>query len=496
MFHSQLQAAMTSVSALGSKGPASTDADAASRTIDQLPGPSRLPLLGNAHQVRFGRLHLIVDDWCDHYGPIFRFDVGRSTVVVVDDLDEVHRILRDRPDRFRRGGRVKAVAEEMGNSGVFSEEGDVWRRQRRLVVSALNSAHVHRYFHIIRTATERLHRKLRSEARKGRPLEIGEHLMSYSLDVVSALALGHDMNTLENGESELQHHIERVFAMTLRRVYSPVPYWRRLKLPADRALDRSLAELDSAVARSIEEARARMAKNPALLEEPENLLEGMLAAQHEEGRFTDREIIGNAHTLLNAGQDTTSNTMTWTTWFLASRASIQKRWAEEADQLLGDQTFPPDAQTADKLAYGEAVLRESMRLKPVTPVIGAEAIGDETILGTRVPGGTRLWLPTRRLSLKAVARGMEFDPDRWLLADKGGDEVPDQRTFLTFGAGPRFCPGRNLAFLSAKTAMGMIARNFEIEVAEDAGPVSERFAFTMAPEGVRVRLRERTNRYR
>ena len=231
-----------------------------------------------------------------------------------------------------------------------------------------------------------------------------------------------------------------------------------------------------------------MCENPALLNTPENLLEAMLAAQQEDGSFTDQEIIANAHTLLNAGQDTTSNTMAWTVWFLASRPAIQQRWADEARELLGEQPFPADPETVDKLPYGEAATRVD-RLKPLTPCLGAETREDETILGTHVPAGTRVWLPTRRLGLKAVARGSEYDPDRWLGVGEAGSDVPDQRSFLTFGAGPRFCPGRNLAFLSAKTAMAMIARNFSIELDESGGPVSEQFALTMVPKGLRVRLR-------
>jgi cytochrome P450 len=477
----------------GVDAPVSNGLAAAARTMDELPGPPRLPVLGNAHQMRFGRLHLIVEDWCDRYGPIFRFSLGRHTLVVVDDLDEVHRILRDRPDGFRRGQRMKAIADEMGNSGVFSEEGDVWRRQRRLVVTALNTRHVQRYFHIIHTATDRLHHRLRNDARDGATLEIGEHLMSYSLDVVAALALGHDLNTLENGEHELQHHIERVFAMTLRRLFMIVPYWHIFRLPADRALDWSMLELDRAVGGFIEQARERVRENPALLNTPENLLEAMLATQHDDPSFTNKEIIANAHTLLNAGQDTTSNTMAWTVWFLASRPEIQERWANEARELLGEQPSPADPDTVDKLPYGEAVLRESMRLKPVTPCLGAETRNDETILGTHVPAGTRVWLPTRRLGLNAVTRGTEYHPERWLASGDGGSDAPDQRSFLTFGAGPRFCPGRNLAFLSAKTALAMIARNFRIELDESDGPVSEQFALTMVPKGLRVRLHERTN---
>ena len=66
-----------------------------------------------------------------------------------------------------------------------------------------------------------------------------------------------------------------------------------------------------------------------------------------------------------------------------------------------------------------------------------------------------------------------FDPDRWLTNGH------DPKTFLSFGAGPRFCPGRNLAFLEGKTALAMLARNFDWELA--GPPPRERLGFTMSP---------------
>jgi cytochrome P450 len=146
--------------------------------------------------------------------------------------------------------------------------------------------------------------------------------------------------------------------------------------------------------------------------------------------------------------------------------------------------------TIEPLSYCEAVLREAMRLKPVAPVLGAEPLADTTVAATRIPAGTRLLLLTRRASLKVVEHGDRFDPERWLEDGHGQRSAPDRKSFLSFAAGPRFCPGRNLAFLESKAALAMIARNFEIEL--DGGePVTELFGFTTVPNGLRVRLRER-----
>lgn len=465
----------------------------ATRSIADLPGPPRLPLLGNAHQVRASALHLAVEGWCERYGPIFRFDLGRRRIVAVGDLEEINKILRERPDGFRRWRELKAIIAEMGGGGVFTAEGDDWRRQRRLAVTALNSNYLQRYFDIVRTSAERLHHRLQDAARDGREFNITKELSSYTVDITSALAFGHDLNTLERREDELQGHIQRVLAMTGRRIAAPVPYWRWVKLSADRAVDRSLTEIRSALEGFIEQARERMAERPELRELPENFLEGMLAAQEADGTFTDEEIIANTFTFLNAGEDTTAHTMAWTVWFLASRPEVQARWAHEACEVLGEHHFPAEFETVAGLRYGEAVLRESMRLKPVAPVGTVEPLADTTIADTHIPAGTRLWLLNRYAGLRAsgVERAGEFDPERWLEGGGGDRPAPDQNSFLAFGAGPRFCPGRNLAFLESKTAMAMLARNFEIELDETGGPVKELLSFTMIPKGLLVRLRER-----
>lgn len=459
------------------------------RTVADLPGPRRLPFIGNAHRLmRSSRVHLVAERWARRYGPIVRVNIGRRLMVGIADADAINEILRDRPDGFRRWRDQQAVIEEMAPPGVFTAEGDDWKRQRRLVVTALNTHYLRRYFDVVRTSTERLRRRLLEASRDGRSLEIADELTSYTVDITSALALGHDLNTLERGDSELQGHIQRVMQMTARRIGAPIPYWRHLRLPADRALDRSLVEMHRAISGFIEQARTRMDARPELYEEPENLLEGMLAAQRTDGKFSDDDIIGNMFTILLAGEDTTANTLGWTIWLLASRPDVQTRLAGEANGALGDGTLPAEYESIEQLAYAEAVVRESIRLKGVSPLLLVEPIEDTTICDTHIPAGTRLLLLLRHASITAAGRSEEFYPGRWL---EDGDETRAPKS-LAFGAGPRFCPGRNLAFLEAKAAIAMICRDFEVELDSSAGPVRESFEFAMVPEGLRVRLRERS----
>jgi cytochrome P450 len=442
-------------------------------TIGDLPGPHGLPGLGNALQLRPERLHLMIEQWGRRYGPVFRFAMGPREVVAFTDPESVNAILRERPHGYRRWRELESVATEIGVVGPFTSEGEDWKRQRRLAVTALNTNHLRRYFDVIRVATDRLHTRLAAKQEAA----ILDDFMAYSVDVTSALAFGHDLNTLEHGDGELQVHIANVFELVARRVLAPFPYWHVIKPPADRVAERSLEVLRAEIAGFIGQARRRIEERPELRDAPENFLESMLA----KADYSEDDVIGNVFTMLLAGEDTTANTLAWATSLLAEDPHARARLQAEADAVLGEARTPSEAEAVDEMVFAEAVFREAARLKSVAPIIFVEPLADTAAGGVELPAGTRVACLTRQVGRPAVPE--RFDPDRWLTNGH------DPKTFLSFGAGPRFCPGRNLAFLEGKTALAMLARNFDWELA--GPPPRERLGFTMSPAGLRVKLRAR-----
>src|SRR3954469_4318784 len=208
--------------------------------IAELPGPRRLPGLGNALRQRPDRVHVMIEQWGRRYGPVFRFDIGPRAVVSFTEPEAINAILRERPDGYRRWREVEDVFSELGVSGVFAAEGDDGPRQRRLAVTALNTGHLHRYFGVVHTATQRLHGRLARAAQDGAPHDIHRDFQAFTVDVTSALAFGHDLNTLERGDDALNEDITRVFEMLSRRILAPFPYWRMVKPPAERAGERAM----------------------------------------------------------------------------------------------------------------------------------------------------------------------------------------------------------------------------------------------------------------
>ena len=130
-----------------------------------------------------------------------------------------------------------------------------------------------------------------------------------------------------------------------------------------------------------------------------------------------------------------------------------------------------------------------MRLKPVAPFLGIEALHDTTVADIRVPAGTQVWCVMRHDSVddRYFTRAAAFEPERWL-----GDAGAPKRVAMPFGSGPRICPGRYLALLEIKLAMAMLLGSFEIDAVDtpDGAEAREIMHFTMNPIGLRMRLRE------
>jgi hypothetical protein len=121
-----------------------------------------------------------------------------------------------------------------------------------------------------------------------------------------------EVNTLESDGDVIQQHLDKIFPALFRRILAPVRYWRYVRLPADRALDRSVLAVKIAIEGFIAQARERIRQEPDRREHPRNLLEAMIAASDlADSGVTDREVAGNVLTMLLAGEDTTANTLAW-----------------------------------------------------------------------------------------------------------------------------------------------------------------------------------------
>jgi cytochrome P450 len=457
------------------------------RRIADLPGPRTLPLLGNMHQMERARVHQDMEDWSRQYGPLFRVAIPGTTMLVVADPELIKQALCARPATFRRPAITTEVAAEMGGvPGVFEAEGTAWRNQRQMVMQAFAPQAVRTYFPSLVQVAQRLQRRWESAAASDRTIDLGAELRLYTVDIVAGLAFGSDVNTIETGDNAIQRNLDEILPAIARRSMAAFPYWRYVKLPRDHRLERCVANTRVAVDELVTKAKQRMQDDPA---RPRNMLEAMLAAAAREGSgVTERDVAGNVLTMLLAGEDTTSNSLAWLIYLLHGHPAIL---AQARDEVL--RIAPTVAaltiEQIDQLDFVEACAHEALRLKPPAAFIPLEALTETVVGDVQVAPGTILWCVMRSASLDDTwfANAAQFDPQRWL------DDAVDKKAAMSFGAGPRTCPGRYLALLEIKVAIAMLLSRFDIVAVATAhgGAPREKMGFVMEPEALQMRLRLR-----
>jgi cytochrome P450 len=364
-----------------------------------------------------------------------------------------------------------------------------------MVMAGFDPAHIKDYFPSLQRVALRLVERWRRAALRDATIDLQADLMRYTVDTIAGLAFGAEVTTLDSDEDVIQRHLNRIFPAIAQRMFAPLPTWRWFKSAADRDLARSVAEVNAAVDGFIAQARARLAADASLRAHPRNLLEAMLVAADEPGSgITDADVAGNVLTMLLAGEDTTANTLAWTLHLLWTNPATLAKAVAEVQRVCAGAPVPTLEHVA-QLDYLEACAHEAMRLRPVAPVNGIEALRDTTLGGVHVPKGMVVIAVMRRdaTSERHIEDAAAFRPARWL-GDASTPPSSAKRISMPFGAGPRICPGRYLALLEMKMALAVLLGHFELAAVDtaDGQPPREKLQLAMAPVGLRMRLRLRT----
>jgi cytochrome P450 len=222
-------------------------------------------------------------------------------------------------------------------------------------------------------------------------------------------------------------------------------------------------------------------------------MEAMIAARDEnKSALSEADLAGNTLTMLLAGEDTTAHTLAWLIYFLSRSPDVFFRIRAELDKIMGEDALPSRHEQLSEMDFVEACINESMRLRPVAPLIAVEANHDTALANVAVPKGTVILMLTRIAAMdeKNFANGSEFQPERWLMP---ASDANRRKVSIPFGAGPRLCPGRFLAVEEMKMVISMLVKNFDIERIDtpDGQAPRERLMFTMAPVGLRLKLNHR-----
>jgi cytochrome P450 len=438
------------------------------------PGPSDFSL-ARTHQIAHDPLPLLLSNYEEH-GPIFSLRLLHTRVVFMLGPEANHFVTVAHPENFHwRESSFGDLIPLLGD-GLLTIDDDYHDRARAIMMPA---------FH--REQVTSMIESMAAEAggaiatlRPGEVVDLYDWMRNLAMRIAMRALLGLDPDGAGKGAAAAEH-FERALGFygidyPLRLLRGPGSPWR--KLVSSRKV------LDEIVFGEI--ARRRGTPDPG----SRDILSLLLAARGEAGEaFTDREVRDQMMTLMFAGHDTSTSTLTFMMHELARHPDVVERLCEEQDRVLGGD--PPTVDRLEReMPYLDMVLDEVLRLYPPAWIGPRRAVREFEFGGYTVPHEAYVnycsWASHRIPEFFPEPEA--FIPERFTREHKAA--LP-RGAYVPFGGGQRICIGKRFGQTEVKLVATMLLQRLRLD-ALPGRTMTVRQMPTLSPKGgLRMRVQER-----
>jgi cytochrome P450 len=367
-----------------------------------------------------------MDQCARRLGDAFTLTLAPSglRLVLISDPQAVKQVFTAPPEVAPSGAGSSLVAPVMGRSSVLTLTGPEHMRQRKLLLAPFHGERMREYEDVIVQAT----RADMASWPLGRPMRLHEHTRAITLEVILSAVFGVEAERMGPLREAIKELAEPARGVLLLRALLSRSTGERPVGELGRALDR----LDALIYAEIERRRAA-----SDVERRTDIMSLLLLARDEDGAaMTDQELRDELVTLLLAGHETTATSVAWALERLIRHPQKLARLVAEIDAGAGEE-------------YMTAVVNETLRVRPVVPLVVRVLERELRVGGYVLPKGTRvapsIYLTNRNASVYEEPR--EFRPERFLGA------APETFSWIPFGGGIRRCIGASFALLEMKVML-------------------------------------------
>ncbi|KAF1830897.1 cytochrome P450 67 [Decorospora gaudefroyi] len=330
---------------------------------------------------------------------------------------------------------------------------------------------------------------------EGQPMDMSAWAMFFSFDVMGEIGFGKDFNNLVSG---VEHSaIKGVHAhMTMLGIMSTVP-WLLNVLSSIPGAAAGYSEFFSFCAGQIREKHQTWDGEKY----PQDIVSWLLKAVKDKDVSAPPSAAAledDSRVVIIAGSETTATTLAGALYYLAKCPSKQKKLQRYLDDAMPAGYSQWSYEKIKSIPYLDDFINETLRLRPALLTGGARETPAKglQIDDTYIPGNTNVVVPVSLLQRdpRWWQQADEFIPERF--GDLKEEMETDKAPYLPFSLGAYSCPGKNLAQMSLRIALSMIARNFEVAFAEgEDGQAFEKeildtFTVTLPPLRLRFSPRD------
>jgi cytochrome P450 len=397
------------------------------------------------------------------FGDIYKASVYGTSVYAIRDVEFAQHVLVENWQNYVKGQFIERVAVLLGN-GLMVSEGDLWKRQRRMIQPAFNQNSIGALTKLFTAVNLGLLRKWQLAAQRNESVNVTRDVSGMALEVVLRFILGDDYE-------QVGVHFDLLSQENTR----------------DMTFARSFRALGKIILQTIDRRR----KDPAMSTDALGML--MQARDPQSGQLMhDRQLIDEILTLIVAGHETTASTLNWTWYLISQHPEVEQRLSNELNQLTTFSGFDD----LPKFLYTRQIIDEAMRLYPAGWLMTRRALRDDRLGEYFVPAGTEIYVPPYFIQRHPDVweEPDRFNPDRFR---PDNSKHRHRLATIPFSAGPRNCIGALFARIEMQIHLLTIARYLRlryiqsrpIELAAGVN-LRSRYDFIMYPEAKIVRNSE------
>ena len=403
----------------------------------------------------------------DRFGPVFTIRILYLPIVFAIGPEANHYITVSHASNFRwRDGGMGDLIPLLGD-GLLTTDGDYHRRARRIMLPAFHREQLAASAAIMAEESDRALAQWQADMR----LDLYAWTRRLALRIAMRALFGFEP-THTSRDAEMAAQFEETLGYwgkdyTLRMLRGPGSPWR--------SMNRTRAELDAVIL-------AEIARRRASGERGVDILSLLLDAEDEDGtRLSDAELRDQVMTLLFAGHDTATSTVTFLFYELARNPHEIGPLVDELDSTVGDRPLGPD-DLAGGLPRLDMALDETLRMYPPAWIGPRRSIEAFELQGVHVPAGAFVnYCSWASHHLPDVFPEPErFRPARFEPTAKA--QLP-KGAYVPFGGGSRTCIGMRFGQLEVKAIAASILRHFRVELQDPGLVPSIRQMPTLSPRG-------------
>lgn len=404
---------------------------------------------------------------------------------VFNEPVQVKRALKTEWEKFPKSCLLHRILEPLLGDSIFTTNGEVWQRQRRLMDIAFGQARLKLVFPLMDQAVSAMFQRFDPLAEKSGVLAADVEMTHVTADIIFRTILSRELD----GEDafaifeEFNRYQEASAGLSTLAMFH-LPVWLSPGLERFRA-KRSAKKIRSFLEKIIRERYTAYQQGSP--EHRNDILGALMEARDPEdgSAFNFKELVDQIAMLFLAGHETSASALSWSLYLMAACPDVQQRMADEVRDAVGDKKI--EFSDIKSLRYTWNVFRETLRLYPPVGYFSRQAAETHCARNKTIRAGSSIlispWLIQRHRELWNDPDG--FDPDRF---DREESKESIKQAYLPFSLGPRVCIGAAFATQEAILILANLVRRYTFETLPDHVPEPTGRLTVRSLNGVRLSL--------